>query len=333
MSDVKISALPVGMATSSTPFPAIVGGVTDQVTLAPLYTVISTIQTDVSGKAALVHTHVESDVTSLVADLALKSSVGHTHPESDITSLVADLALKSSTGHTHASTDLVSGTIATARLGSGSATSTTYLRGDQTYADVGSITAGTFFPNVALIPLVQSSWGWINQSGASVTQGATTVFFDSTASATGLHCRTIAAPTTPYTITVMLRGWYYNVGINTQYAGVMFRDLGGKIIPFYVTSANQFQVVKFSSPTVFVTSTMVISLAAAGDYHWLRIADDGTTIKFSNSLDGVNFNLAFSEPRGTFFSSAPGPQEVGIFVANDSGTQRVSASYFSWITS
>lgn len=36
--------------------------------------------------------------------------------------------------HTHAASDIASGTIATARLGSGTANSTTFLRGDQTYA-------------------------------------------------------------------------------------------------------------------------------------------------------------------------------------------------------
>lgn len=60
MSNVKISALPVGVATSSTPFPAVVGGATDQVTLAPVYT-------SLAGKAATSHTHVSADITDLVA--------------------------------------------------------------------------------------------------------------------------------------------------------------------------------------------------------------------------------------------------------------------------
>jgi len=69
MSDIKISALPVGVATSSTPFPAVVGGVTDQVTLAPIYT-------SLDGKATTSHTHAESDVTGLTTDLSnLQSDV------------------------------------------------------------------------------------------------------------------------------------------------------------------------------------------------------------------------------------------------------------------
>lgn len=39
----------------------------------------------------------------------------------------------SAVGHTHAASDIVSGTIATARLASGTADATTYLRGDQTW--------------------------------------------------------------------------------------------------------------------------------------------------------------------------------------------------------
>jgi hypothetical protein len=61
------------------------------------YTVLSAAATLGTGA----HSHAEVDVTGLQADLDDKSDVGHTHAEADITSLVTDLAGKSATSHVH----------------------------------------------------------------------------------------------------------------------------------------------------------------------------------------------------------------------------------------
>jgi hypothetical protein len=45
------------------------------------------------------------------------------------------------TTHTHAASDIASGTIATARLGSGTASASTFLRGDGSWAAAGSTNA------------------------------------------------------------------------------------------------------------------------------------------------------------------------------------------------
>jgi len=74
------------------------------------------------------HTHVRADITDF----------SHTHPQGDITNLVADLAAKEDDANKNVANGyagLDAGIrVPTARLGSGTADSTTFLRGDQTYA-------------------------------------------------------------------------------------------------------------------------------------------------------------------------------------------------------
>ena len=52
----------------------------------------------------------------------------------DITGLTSALDGKAAASHSHAGTDITSGTVGTARLGTGAANATTFLRGDQTWA-------------------------------------------------------------------------------------------------------------------------------------------------------------------------------------------------------
>ena len=89
-----------------------------------------------SAFAAASHTHAISDVTGLQTALDGKASTTHTHAISDVTGLQTALDGKASTTHTHAAGDITSGTIATARLGSGTANNTTFLRGDNTWQTV-----------------------------------------------------------------------------------------------------------------------------------------------------------------------------------------------------
>ncbi|HCR55871.1 TPA: hypothetical protein DIV49_02765 [Candidatus Saccharibacteria bacterium] len=74
------------------------------------------------------------DTTELAAGAVTDAKVASGIAQSKITNLTSDLASKASTTHTHAGADITSGTVGTARLGSGTANSTTYLRGDGTWA-------------------------------------------------------------------------------------------------------------------------------------------------------------------------------------------------------
>ena len=68
--------------------------------------------------------------------------------------VTAVLSGKSNVGHTHDGSEIITGTVATARLGSGAANATTFLRGDQTWAvpATGSGAQGSATINFGAVP-------------------------------------------------------------------------------------------------------------------------------------------------------------------------------------
>jgi hypothetical protein len=84
---------------------------------------------------------IATGATANASDSQLRDRTTHTGEQaiSTVTGLQAALDGKTATGHDHAASDITSGTMATARLGSGTANSSTFLRGDQSYAGVSQL--------------------------------------------------------------------------------------------------------------------------------------------------------------------------------------------------
>lgn len=76
------------------------------------------------------------------------------------------VATRAASSHTHPAGDIASGTVATARLGSGTASATTYLRGDQTWATVagGSSTNLSDLREIAARPGVAETFSRIGNT-------------------------------------------------------------------------------------------------------------------------------------------------------------------------
>ena len=109
------------------------------------------------------HTHEIADTTGLQASLDGKQAAGsyaesaHTHAISDTTGLQTALDAKASSSHTHAAADITSGTLALARIPTGTTSSTVAL-GNHTHSNYATTSGGiTAISVVASMPATPNS--------------------------------------------------------------------------------------------------------------------------------------------------------------------------------
>lgn len=233
--------------------------------------------------AAIAHDHAITDVTDLepsleAIDFALagKASTSHTHVAANVTDLgtaalrnmgfgwtdLIDLGTMAATfallGHTHAASEIASGTIATARLGSGTASSTTFLRGDQTW-NVPVLTSQTASASVDVS--IGTANTWVN--GPSLTLAAGTWLLVS-------HATILRTTTTAYWAQARLSTGSTHYASGQVYLSSVANSSGTVSLTALVTLG--------SSTTIYVQATATQTATLKAALHTNGSGNNATTL-------------------------------------------------------
>ncbi len=144
-----------------------------------------------------------------------------------------------------------------------------------------------------------ASFTAVNSASASAANGGITLTVPSSASYS-VKAMSVAQPSTPYALTAIVSS-NFATGAN-QLSGIGFYD-GTKLLT--VSNLNQslwLEVYYWSSVTAIVSQEFVTTAGFLGPpngSYFLRIANDGATLTFSVSFDGISYTSMYTQSVGT----------------------------------
>lgn len=161
-------------------------------------------------------------------------------------------------------------------------------------------------------------------SGTTVTDTTVGVNFDATGANAGMI--TSSVPATPYSITALL-----TVNNSSQYSvpAIGWSD-GTKVHFIYSEFSNSHvTILGFSNISTFAsTSQQNTSRYGGGRLYWWKIRDDGTTIYFYSSGDGLNWGLEYSVAKASAYLGSSGYTK--LFAGCPGGSGAVNITVASW---
>ena len=192
-------------------------------------------------------------------------------------------------------------------------------------------------PPTGLVAPPPSGWLWINQGTASVSLDSNGRITLRAPTVVGFNhrIRVRPAPSTPYIITTA--SYYYTPDPSaTTY--LLFRDsVSGRLVVLIQDTHSTSGAIaggitlvqRWNSPTSFNSTQGTTTSPPTKNLSWRQIEDDGTTIYFRVSPDGVNWVTIHSESRTAWLTNEP--LQVGFSVISASTLEDVLLTILHWV--
>ncbi len=235
-------------------------------------------------------------------------------------------------------------TIADVTCGAGSAV--TAVTGTGTTCGAVSGGGGLFNGTMTSTIPTQAGLGfsnWNTASGGSFTNVDQGILFNWPTGATAAESAiTAAAPATPYTVTATLTYGYtggansgnWGIGWTAGTSGTTGTTTAQWLIycPACASGFQQriFNATSATSVASFINQSAAIIRASGAGVPWfLRLQDDGTTVTYSISFDGISYTTVYSVAKASGFLGAGGYSRIG-FMVNDMGAGPSYVALLSW---
>ena len=183
----------------------------------------------------------------------------------------------------------------------------------QDIADLAAGGSGLYSQVLSAVPTSASTGltTWANQGSATVADDATgvTIYSPSNGASDNFRLRWKTAPATPYTVTALV-GFTASTITSFPACGFGWYD-GTKLQCFSFGFGNAAaQTPRLVVRNLTDVSTLSTILATAPDSiptpFWCRLKDDGTTVSFQISWDGVHFATLYSVAKASGFLGSGG---------------------------
>jgi hypothetical protein len=184
----------------------------------------------------------------------------------------------------------------------------------QIFANIG----GSMYGGLLTVPTL-ANFTKLNQGSSTMVQNAASVYLAQAAETGGEHVRGIylAAPATPYRAQALVK-IMPGASYARSFAG--FYDGTNKVQMIcadgFGGSAPIIDTLSYSTPSAgSATSYGTVVPIQMPDTIWLGVANDGTTIYFEYSYDGVNWVTQYSIAKASGYLGSSGYSNIGVFTA------------------